>query len=124
MICVLFTVYIDRRASLHWRKRRALRPSLHVRDRVDEGGFEIGPSGHWNGRARQSAFAGRTRRIRVCALMVSHWRASCADCGRSYESLPPNFSLAANMAAGAFAGIAVRLNQKAQSGQAYGDEDG
>ena len=26
----------------------------------------------------------------------------------SYESLPPNFSLAANMAAGAFAGIAVR----------------
>ena len=25
----------------------------------------------------------------------------------SYESLPPNFSLAANMAAGAFAGIAV-----------------
>ena len=25
-----------------------------------------------------------------------------------YESLPPNFSLAANMAAGAFAGIAVR----------------
>jgi hypothetical protein len=28
----------------------------------------------------------------------------------SYESLPPNFSLAANMAAGAFAGIAVRLS--------------
>lgn len=28
--------------------------------------------------------------------------------GCSYESLPPNFSLAANMAAGAFAGIAVR----------------
>jgi hypothetical protein len=27
----------------------------------------------------------------------------------SYESLPPNFSLAANMAAGAFAGIAVCL---------------
>lgn len=27
---------------------------------------------------------------------------------RSYESLPPNFSLAQNMAAGAFAGIAVR----------------
>jgi solute carrier family 25 (mitochondrial iron transporter), member 28/37 len=27
--------------------------------------------------------------------------------GYSYESLPPNFSLAANMAAGAFAGIAV-----------------
>jgi hypothetical protein len=26
----------------------------------------------------------------------------------SYEALPPNFSLAANMAAGAFAGIAVR----------------
>jgi hypothetical protein len=26
----------------------------------------------------------------------------------SYEGLPPNFSLAANMAAGAFAGIAVR----------------
>jgi uncharacterized PurR-regulated membrane protein YhhQ (DUF165 family) len=25
----------------------------------------------------------------------------------SYEALPPNFSLAANMAAGAFAGIAV-----------------
>jgi len=27
---------------------------------------------------------------------------------RSYEALPPNFSLAANMVAGAFAGIAVR----------------
>lgn len=27
----------------------------------------------------------------------------------SYESLPPNFSLLQNMAAGAFAGIAVRL---------------
>jgi hypothetical protein len=26
----------------------------------------------------------------------------------SYEGLPPNFSLAANMVAGAFAGIAVR----------------
>lgn len=26
----------------------------------------------------------------------------------SYESLPPNYSLAANMTAGAFAGIAVR----------------
>jgi hypothetical protein len=26
----------------------------------------------------------------------------------SYEALPPNFSLAANMVAGAFAGIAVR----------------
>jgi hypothetical protein len=26
---------------------------------------------------------------------------------RSYEALPPNFSLAANMVAGAFAGIAV-----------------
>jgi len=31
-----------------------------------------------------------------------------ADVLFSYESLPPNFSLAANMAAGAFAGIAVR----------------
>jgi hypothetical protein len=31
-----------------------------------------------------------------------------ADGCCSYESLPPNFSLAANMAAGAFAGIAVR----------------
>jgi len=31
----------------------------------------------------------------------------------SYESLPPNFSLAANMAAGAFAGIAVRTGRKA-----------
>jgi len=30
-----------------------------------------------------------------------------ADALFSYESLPPNFSLAANMAAGAFAGIAV-----------------
>lgn len=30
-----------------------------------------------------------------------------ADMHCSYESLPPNFSLAANMAAGAFAGIAV-----------------
>ena len=29
-----------------------------------------------------------------------------------YESLPPNFSLAANMLAGAFAGIAVRLTAK------------
>lgn len=29
----------------------------------------------------------------------------------SYESLPPNFSLAANMAAGAFAGIAVWLTR-------------
>ena len=29
---------------------------------------------------------------------------------RSYESLPPNFSLAANMCAGAFAGIAVCAN--------------
>lgn len=29
------------------------------------------------------------------------------DCLTSYESLPPNFSLAQNMIAGAFAGIAV-----------------
>jgi hypothetical protein len=29
-------------------------------------------------------------------------------CAPSYESLPPNFSLSQNMAAGAFAGIAVR----------------
>jgi solute carrier family 25 iron transporter 28/37 len=32
-----------------------------------------------------------------------------ANYDNSYESLPPNFSLGANMAAGAFAGIAVRL---------------
>lgn len=31
---------------------------------------------------------------------------------RSYESLPPNFSLLQNMAAGAFAGIAVRRPRK------------
>lgn len=30
-----------------------------------------------------------------------------ADGNYSYESLPPNFSLSANMLAGAFAGIAV-----------------
>lgn len=30
-----------------------------------------------------------------------------ANCLASYESLPPNFSLLQNMAAGAFAGIAV-----------------
>lgn len=29
------------------------------------------------------------------------------ELSHSYEGLPPNFSLAANMAAGAFAGIAV-----------------
>lgn len=34
--------------------------------------------------------------------------ARTADESYSYEGLPPNFSLAANMAAGAFAGIAVR----------------
>jgi hypothetical protein len=32
-----------------------------------------------------------------------------ADSCPSYEALPPNFSLTANMLAGAFAGIAVRL---------------
>ena len=31
-----------------------------------------------------------------------------ADLDNSYEALPPNFSLSANMLAGAFAGIAVR----------------
>lgn len=34
----------------------------------------------------------------------------------SYESLPPNFSLAANMLAGAFAGIAVCYHE------AFGEE--
>lgn len=33
---------------------------------------------------------------------------SISDSPSSYESLPPNFSLSANMVAGAFAGIAVR----------------
>jgi hypothetical protein len=32
----------------------------------------------------------------------------------SYEGLPPNFSLAANMAAGAFAGIAVCLCKRSE----------
>lgn len=40
-----------------------------------------------------------------------HAKGLFADCCRSYESLPPNFSLAANMAAGAFAGIAVCQHQ-------------
>jgi hypothetical protein len=35
-------------------------------------------------------------------------RMDTADESSSYESLPPNFSLSANMLAGAFAGIAVR----------------
>jgi hypothetical protein len=36
------------------------------------------------------------------------WDTSVADLRASYEALPPNFSLTANMLAGAFAGIAVR----------------
>jgi hypothetical protein len=35
-----------------------------------------------------------------------------ADASSSYEALPPNFSLTANMLAGAFAGIAVRLRAR------------
>lgn len=44
------------------------------------------------------------------------WEAQVADvsCLR-YESLPPNFSLIQNMAAGAFAGIAVRFFQSPES---------
>ena len=38
---------------------------------------------------------------------VKRWQTEDTDRHDSYESLPPNFSLAANMAAGAFAGIAV-----------------
>ena len=38
------------------------------------------------------------------------WADANGEC--SYESLPPNFSLAANMAAGAFAGIAVSMMMK------------
>jgi hypothetical protein len=41
----------------------------------------------------------------ACAPSQGHF----ANLTRSYESLPPNFSLLQNMAAGAFAGIAVRL---------------
>jgi len=37
----------------------------------------------------------------------------------SYEGLPPNFSLAANMAAGAFAGIAVRLFDRSRAAPAH-----
>lgn len=37
---------------------------------------------------------------------------SIADTWPSYEALPPNFSLSANMLAGAFAGIAVRLRPR------------
>ena len=36
------------------------------------------------------------------------WKTPVADLRTSYEALPPNFSLTANMLAGAFAGIAVR----------------
>lgn len=47
-------------------------------------------------------------------MMMMRWRngtdVGCDD--YSYESLPPNFSLAANMAAGAFAGIAVCLHEE------------
>jgi hypothetical protein len=39
---------------------------------------------------------------------LSRDRMDTADVFFSYESLPPNFSLSANMLAGAFAGIAVR----------------
>jgi hypothetical protein len=38
-------------------------------------------------------------------------------CVCSYESLPPNFSLAANMVAGAFAGIAVSPHSPRRDGE-------
>ena len=41
------------------------------------------------------------------------------DSANRYEGLPPNFSLAQNMAAGAFAGIAVRSPPSTY--QAYGN---
>ncbi len=42
------------------------------------------------------------------ALMYPYTRLPIANLGlNSYEGLPPNFSLLQNMAAGAFAGIAV-----------------
>jgi hypothetical protein len=41
-------------------------------------------------------------------LHHQHHGVSGADTLYSYEALPPNFSLTANMLAGAFAGIAVR----------------
>jgi hypothetical protein len=39
-------------------------------------------------------------------------RTCIADVWYSYEALPPNFSLGANMLAGAFAGIAVRIRSR------------
>lgn len=41
-------------------------------------------------------------------LHHSGYCTSVTDLSTSYEALPPNFSLSANMLAGAFAGIAVR----------------
>ena len=43
----------------------------------------------------------------VARAIDSVSKCSVSDLLPSYEGLPPNFSLAANMAAGAFAGIAV-----------------
>lgn len=40
---------------------------------------------------------------------ISHLLSRPSNCTLSYETLPSHFSLADNMLAGAFAGIAVRL---------------
>ncbi len=80
---------------------------FHVHDGVCESGIDSGPVGRWYGSARQSHFASRAGRIRVGDHGGMRWGEAKADGVCSYESLPPNFSLAANMVAGAFAGIAV-----------------
>jgi len=46
-------------------------------------------------------------------------RMAIADEISSYESLPPNFSLSANMLAGAFAGIAVRYSARYAASRGY-----
>lgn len=52
---------------------------------------------------------GRRVRVRVASHRIINWnlQAPNANGVYSYEGLPPNFSLWQNMAAGAFAGIAV-----------------
>src|SRR5690242_12889954 len=45
-------------------------------------------------------------------LAAGDTRIYIADTLTSYEALPPNFSLGANMLAGAFAGIAVRIRSR------------
>jgi hypothetical protein len=62
----------------------------------------------WPPMTYHQQFQSRRNMSTAFPLRFRH-RTPIADSSSSYEALPPNFSLTANMLAGAFAGIAVRL---------------